>query len=419
MGYLHRLEKSQSFSDRKIQEIQLEKLNLLLAHAVQYCPYYKDLPCSLNSLDELISLPYLEKETLRSCADDLRSRAVHKSVRSKTTGGSTGAAVTLYKNSEGMAQELAATWRGYRWAGIDIGDHQARFWGVPQTKSGARMARIIDMVTNRTRFSAFDFSDDSLADYVLRLNKLKPVYYYGYVSLIRELALHLQEGKSNLISLPKVIFTTSEVLSDSDRELIERVFKCQVFNEYGCGEVGTIAHECPEGNMHITSENMIVECLDESGLPSSEGELVVTDLVNQSMPLIRYRIKDFGAISTEPCSCGLSLPVLKEVFGREYDSLVNKDGKKFHGEFFLYSIEDLNKSGVSIEGIQFIQKSDDIIEVLYSARSEASTRIEEEITRYLENGFSSTVQCVFKPVDVIPREASGKLRVVKRDCNRA
>ena len=416
LGHLHRLEKSQNFSIDQIECDQLNNLNKLLRHAKNTCDFYQDLPESITSLDEIKHLPFLEKSDLRKHAVKIRSQNAGKFVRSKTTGGSTGAAVTIYKDAAGMAKELAATWRGYRWAGVDIGDKQARFWGVPQDKSSARMAKTIDFITHRIRFSAFDFSSAALSDYVSSINKKQPIYFYGYVSLLRELALHIDSGQAELKCFPLAVFTTSEVLSVEDRALLQRVFRSRVYNEYGCGEVGTIAHECVYGNMHITAENMILECLDEQGISSSEGELVVTDLVNFAMPLIRYRIKDFGVVQASNCECGSHLPVLSKVYGREYDILINREGKKFHGEFFLYVIEDLKKLGISIDGVQFVQIKRNEILVNISCSERNKKDIEETITQYLISNFHKCVSVRYEYHDSLPRESSGKLRVVKRDC---
>src|SRR5690606_15151609 len=126
-------------------------------------------PEKLNCLTEITKIPLLEKEAVRTSYRDLLSEKPGFMARIKTTGGSTGAPVTLRKNSRGMAQELAATWRGYRWANVDIGDRQARFWGVPQEKAGHRKAQLIDFVGNRVRLSAFAYSDEELSKYVKQL----------------------------------------------------------------------------------------------------------------------------------------------------------------------------------------------------------------------------------------------------------
>lgn len=417
-GHLSRLRTSQYYESQRLEQVQLEKLNRLISHARETVPYYRNLPAGeLRSLEELKNIPFLEKEVLRENADQLCSTSQGLRPRPKTTGGSTGAAVTLRKSAEGMAQEMAATWRGYSWAGIDIGDKQARFWGVPHGKKDRLRAKLIDLVTNRLRFSAFAFSESDFEVYISKLEDFNPKYFYGYVSMIKQLAEYIEREKLIIDVRPSAIITTAEVLTQSDREIIERVFNCKVYNEYGCGEIGTIAHECSSGGLHLTSENMIVEIVDDNGnsVPAGEqGEIVVTDLVNYSMPLIRYKIKDYGDISTKPCVCGVNLPCLEKVYGREYDYLVNSRGEKFHGEFFLYMIENINKAGISFQGVQFVQSPDLSIVV----RLVGENLDEQTLSNYFKNTIAEkmddNVDVSVDFVEEIQRESSGKLRVVKR-----
>lgn len=413
-----RLMESQFYSKSDIEGIQLKKLIELHDYAKANVPYYERVLFeNIFGLDDLKKTPFLEKDALREKSKDLISIKPKGSVRSKTTGGSTGAAVTIYKNNYAMAKELAATWRGYSWAGIEIGDLQARFWGVPFDKKSRLRARLVDWVTNRIRLSAFSFSDADIANYVILLNKKKPVYFYGYVSMIKQFADYLDKNNVTLDFKLQAVITTSEVLSESDRIFFERIFKCKVFNEYGCGEIGTIAHECEHGKMHITAENMIVEIVDSKGVVvphGVSGEIVVTDLTNYSMPLIRYKMRDFGVIDPAPCVCGRSLPVLKEVHGREYDLLLNSRGEKFHGEFFLYMIEDAKKLDMPVRGYQIEQVSLDLMVVNLVVDDLVFPKVKEFLENRVKNNFDASVEITFNQVSSINREASGKLRVIKR-----
>ncbi len=416
--HLKMLRETQHFTRDKIEQIQLKRLNKLLAHAKQTTEFYKDrVPSGVNSLSEMKAISFLEKDSLRECANELISKSAVGRITNKTTGGSTGAAVTIAKNNQAMAEELAATWRGYEWAGIDIGERQARFWGVPLEKKNRRRAALVDFVTNRTRLSAFSFSDDDLSSYVELLKRRPPEYFYGYVSMIKQFAEYIDRNDIELPFEIKAVITTSEVLSPVDRKYIAEIFKCPVFNEYGCGEIGTIAHECEHGSMHITAENMIVEIVDEQGniLPDGKmGEIVVTDLTNSVMPLIRYKMRDFGLLSGESCKCGRGLPILKEVCGREYDILINRHGQKFHGEFFLYMVEDAKKKGLPVQGYQVEQSSPSCLTINIVAIDHVFTEIATFLAAEIKAKFDEDVAIQFNRVDSIAREKSGKLRVIKR-----
>lgn len=417
-SYFDKLRASQYSEIETIENLQLEKLNKLISHARETVPFYKDLPSKgLSNLAEIQQLPFLEKDDLRTNSRNLCSSKKGLKPRFKTTGGSTGAAVSIRKSADGMAQELAATWRGYAWAGIDIGDKQARFWGVPHGGRARFRAKLIDFIANRKRLSAFSFSDVDLAKYVKSLEEFNPAYFYGYASMIRQFAEYVEKNNSSGRIRPRAVITTAEVLSEKDRETIERVFNCKVYNEYGCGEVGTIAHECKCGNLHVSSENLIVEVLNEKGenaKPGEIGEIVITDLSNYSMPLIRYRIKDFCKLESPDfiCGCGVKLPVIKEIVGREYDYLVDSKDNKFHGEFFLYMVEDLLSLGHKVNGIQFVQKKD--LSICVNIVTDSNFDFGDYFESRIQDLMGSDIVVGVKGVACIDRESSGKLRVVKR-----
>lgn len=413
---LNKLNESQYMNAEELKLHQLHRLNALLEAAGNNTLHYKHrIPLQISKLEDLNNLPLVDKSEIRDNPELFMNKS-RLNQRLKTSGGSTGAPITLLKDSVGMAQEMAGTWRGYSWAGVKIGDRQARFWGVPRNSKEKWRARLIDFVCNRTRITAFGFNDESFEKAFIRLQKFRPDYFYGYVSIITEFARYvIDKGLKGQIALNSVI-TTAEVLTDSDRMIIEEAFGAKVFDEYGCGEVGTIAHECEYGSMHLSSENVLVEILDEQGNPTHpgvSGELVVTDLTNHSMPLIRYRLKDFATLGQSSCHCGKSLPILQKVHGRQYDSLVNRQGEKFHGEFFLYIVEDARKKGISVDGIQFIQNINLDVDVKVVMKIDDYSLFSEFVKDRLRKDFDKNISVNVSRVSFIEREPSGKLRVVK------
>ncbi len=124
------------------------------------------------------------------------------------------------------------------------------------------------------------------------------------------------------------------MLEPSARTLIEEVFGCRVFNRYGCREVSVIASECAEhAGMHVMAEGLYVEVVrgDRPAQPGELGAVLVTDLLNLAMPLVRYRIGDMAAVEDGGCACGRGLPRLRTVEGRVTDFLVGTDGRLVSG----------------------------------------------------------------------------------------
>jgi len=418
-GHLGDLEKSQWLPADDIATIQFERLQTLLQTARRDSPAYErrlaDLPRSIASLSDLQRVPTLSKQDLRSEKADLQSKVLPALCVSKTTGGSTGEPVTLLKTRAAMAWELAATWRGYSWGGIDIGDSQARFWGVAIDSKSRAKAQLIDFVCHRKRFSAFGFSRDSFPEYERRLQKFSPDWFYGYVSMIAEFARwYIESGRESPVR-PRAVVTTSEVLSPDDRAAIATAFGTRVFNEYGCGELGTIAHECAEGRLHTSDENMIVEILDGDRpcKPGEKGELVITELNNFALPLIRYRTGDFAALAEEPCPCGRQLKVIDKLYGRAYDFILSPSGRKFHAEFLMYIFEEAQRHEIGIAQFQVRQTSVDTLEVLAvpspgGFTPEAERSLVDRIRTLLGENMTINVT----RVERIERERSGKMRVI-------
>ncbi len=409
------LGRTQFGSRAEIVAMQDERLKRLLEHAVRHVPFFKNLAETTATARDLRALPFLLKNDLQKQKQDLQSRADLGRLAIKTTGGSTGQPVTLAKTRQALAWELAATWRGYSWAGVRVGDRQARFWGVPHTPRARQRARLIDFVCHRIRLSAFDFTDDDLHRYLHLLNRKKPRYFYGYVSMLTEFARFLQRKGLGLEFPLQAIISTSEVLGTADRTLLTEVFQAPVFNEYGCGELGTVAHECEAGSLHLSEENMIVEICDgdDPCAPGEVGELVITELNNHALPLIRYRTGDYGSIAPTSCPCGRTLAVLESIQGRAYDFLRNRKGQSFHGEFIMYIFEDLRRQGEAIRQFQVRQKDLDLFEVSIVPDVGYRPRCETVIRKKIQERVDMEAQVVFRYVESIARENSGKLRLIK------
>ena len=412
------LSDSQWWSRHEIRAAQEEKLQRLIETAGRYVPEYSDrLGQPLGrplSLGEIQKIPLLDKQALRVAGNRLRHPHRSWLCTEKTTGGSTGEPVTITKSRFALAWELAATWRGYGWAGVHVGDRQSRFWGVPITELARIRARLIDFVCHRRRLSAFDLHTESYAQFDRKLRHWQPDYLYGYVSMIAALARwYLSNSQKPTFDLRAVI-TTSEVLSADDRAAIAAAFECPVYNEYGCGELGTIAHECEKGSLHTSDENMFIEVVDKQRVcgPDEKGEIVVTELNNVAMPLIRYRTGDYGSISQDPCACGRGLGVLSNVYGRAYDFIVSPDGRQYHAEFLVYIFEEAQRQDMGISQFRVRQVSPDHLEVsIVPAPMGFSDAAEQRLVARIRS-LLGDMRVAVNRVSSIPREQSGKMRVI-------
>jgi phenylacetate-CoA ligase len=253
------------------------------------------------------------------------------------TGGSTGQPVTFYLSRARKCSRAAATLRHNRWAGWEVGDRAAVIWGAPQDRpAGGCRARLRGALLREPLWLDTAALDErALLEFHAALWRYRPRVIQAYARAAVLFARFL-EGRGLRAYRPLSIVTSAEVLEPEDRRLLERVFGCPVFNRYGCREVSVLASECPaHTGLHVMAEGLYVEVETPAGpaAPGQTGCILVTDLLNGAMPLIRYRIGDMGAWAKGSCPCGRGLPRLGHVAGRVTDFLVGADGRLVSGVF--------------------------------------------------------------------------------------
>ena len=421
-GVFRALHLLRALEQRRAEEVRAEqeaRLRRALAYAAARTPYYRERWPSIDfartdGREALTQLPTIDKQTLQQHAAALEAVPKPSRTTRKTTGGSTGQAVTVTKDRNALAWEMASSWLGYGWFGVQRGDRAARFWGDPFTLKRRMRYAAADFAMNRVRFSAFAFDARSFREYWRRTVAFEPDYFYGYASMLVEFARFVEAHGLDATRLGlRVVISTSEVLSDVHRELLGTVFGCPVQNEYGCGELGPIAYSCERGPLHIMTSNVFVEVLRSDGSPADigqAGELVVTDLNNRAMPLIRYRVGDFG-VRAAGCDCGRPFPALERIFGRAYDFVRGLDGMKFHGEFFMYLFEELRQRGLGVDQFQIVQTDVAHVRADVVTASDPDpallAHVADRIAEHLPG-----MQLTVRRVAEIRRAPSGKMRVV-------
>lgn len=406
----------QHASNEELSVIRDRKIINLINYAYEYVPYYHDKfversihPNQVDGFRDLSCLPILSKYDILSNEEKLVTNNASLKFYTRKTGGSTGMTLHFKKGANALALNDAIMWRCYGWYGIDVGDRQVRFWGVPITRRMRFQEQLKDCILNRIRISAFDISSESCLRQYERIRKFRPAYFYGYTTAIYGFCLFMKKSGIDLNELDlKAIVCTAEKMYPHHRKLFNEVFECPVVDEYGCAEHGIIAFQCKEGNMHMMSDHLCVEFLDENDQPVKVGEpgrIVITDLSSYAMPLIRYDIGDIGKQSDRECSCGIKLPLMEVVEGRKEDFLRTKEGKLIHAAYLCYTLKE-----DTVYEFKMYQKAIDLfyVEIVKSpAFTENSEKVLERRLRFI---LGEDVHITFKYLDRIPREPSGKLR---------
>lgn len=350
--YYQELNESQWWSADEIAALQFKRLQALLSHAYQNVPYYsqkfKEMglePGDIKTLDDLPKLPILTKQDVRENLPDLVAQNFPRSKMIPwATGGSTGEPLQFYVTEESKGRGAAASNRAYFWYGYEVGDKVAYLWGSQRDISLQQgLSNKITHLLLRTIFlDAFDMSEKKMEGFAQKLARFKPKTIIAYASAAYLFAKYLRYKEIKNIK-PRAVITQAEKLFPEQRQLIEEIFGCEVFDFYGSREVSAMAAECPQHKgYHISAENVVLEFLkgNEPVSPGETGKILVTDLHNYAMPFIRYESGDLGMPSSEKCSCGRGLPLMKEIIGRTSDIIVGANGKNIHGEFFTHLFWD-------------------------------------------------------------------------------
>ena len=160
---------------------------------------------------------------------------------------------------------------------------------------------------------------------------------------------------------------------------------------------------------HIAVEYGFAEILKDDGSITSEGEgeLIVTSLFNDAMPLIRYRIGDLGKINHEPCPCGRHTPILEKLSGKVGAVIVSK-GKRVSTAAIAFAFEYLE----NVNKVQIIQNEPEKVQVKLVAKQGFSKEKQEFMEWELRKMLSPELEIDVELVADIPSAENGKYQMV-------
>jgi phenylacetate-CoA ligase len=419
---LRELERNQWLSTEELLALQQRKLASLLRFARKHVPYYRKLFRDAGihadgqvSNEHFLRLPPLTKRIIRLERESLISEDLSgNGLVGSSTSGSTGEALRFYIDLRSIPYRKASLWRGDLWTGWRIGDRSLRLWGSPidEKKAAQLRGKLHGWVTGERLLSSFDLSAARLDRYIEFMLAFKPVLLIGYPGPLEQLALHCREREARFPSL-KAIVSSAETLWPHQREIIEESFAVRVFNRYGSREVGHIAGECEthEG-LHVSVDRLLVEVVDDEGRPcppGEVGEILITDLDNFGMPLIRYEIGDRGAFAEQrPCRCGRGLPRLDAVEGRTLDIVRTTDGRRIGGTFWTL----LLRKRPGLRQFQVIQNALDGVVINFVRDADFDHSLLDYFTQRIQEYCGRNFNVQFVEKSTIDPTVSGKQRLI-------
>ena len=399
---LELLLRNQALSREALLRKQRTDFAAIVAFAAANVPYYAE--CLSLHPD---SIPLLEKDAVRERLDDLLSRdADRRQVKLGHTGGSTGKPLAFWYDQAKHELMRAGMMRGFMMSGWRPGQKVLNFWGARQdvAAGGVFGANWSDLIAAEKTIAATEYSAAKLHAWARCIQRYRPVLLYGYASAMSELARFVIADRMAMPRSLIGVYSTAEVLTDAQRDVMQRAFGCKVFNQYGCREVPNIAWECRHGNMHVFADLVYLESLRDDG----EDRLIVTSLTNRLMPFIRYNLGDSGRLLDGECACGSPFPLLEMGLCRQNDWIRSRTGKSIHPGVFIHLLD----GQTHIRQYQWVQRDLDNLTLNLVAAEKLSVQALAALSEKVGRAMGEAVALEVNYVEEIPRTASGKLRFV-------
>ena len=375
----------------------------IISYAKEHVPFYRRIDG-----DSLEDLPVVDKQLIRTNYDDhLSDEFVSSQLSSSSTSGSTGVPFKVFFDGSKVHRHRAGLIGSYRFIGLDP------YAPLVHSKSWMKATpkiRAVQAIMEHFANSKVSYDDDSVQKIVKWLQSRRGVGLMGYTSMTESL---LREFEDRGVEFPKG--TVSAVIGESEpateylTNAAERLFGVSARMRYSNMEMGIIGVTGDDINTyHVDSSSFYVEILEEHGdrpaEPGKLGRIVITDLYNKAMPLLRYDTGDLGRhpISDEGKELKNQLTDLR---GRRLDILLGGTEaapERLHPLVIwgpLAQIEELN---------QFQLRQTDIGKFEWVLNSQENTELEKRLRAILEERVGNILECTFTYVDEVPILASGK-----------
>ncbi|MCP4204693.1 MAG: phenylacetate--CoA ligase family protein [bacterium] len=414
--YFRSLERSQWLPRADLQNLQNAKLTNILAWTREnsdfYSRFWREAAMerrAASAYPELDGLPIVTKADLRSAREQFPLASYRGRSYAIKTSGSTGEPMTYFRSAEQESMFWALRLRMWEWGGYVQGEPYLTLNLNPRSAWKKRLQDVLF----RCSYHGFNANKHDVEAVLSALTKKRIKHLIGYASSLYLLSQAMNRlGVSN----PGIehILSTGDTLFPSYRHTIEETFGVGVVDYYGAGGEGFhLASQCEQRDRyHLHVENSVIEILKEGrpAAPGELGEVVVTQLDNRAMPLVRYATQDVAVPSEQrACACGRELPLLERIEGRVADIVIAPNGSALVVHFFTILFEHL--SGIRL--FQIIQAHQDRITArIVTTPDYAKATTEERIRRSVAEATESSLQVEFEYVNNILLSPSNKRRFV-------
>jgi len=326
---------AEKLSRPEIERLQIERLRTTVAQASK-SPFYGALfaehgitPDTIKALDDLRRIPFTTKQDLRACyPDKLLAMPQSEMVRMHVSSGTTGTPTVIYHTKNDLEWWSSLMARCMHMAGLRRTDVFQNMSGYGLFTGGLGIhcgAEKLGCLTIPAGAGNTQRQIKLLLDFKVTGIHIIPSYAMHVANVLTEMGVDPR-------SLPvRIALVGAEPYTEETRHRLEELFDMKVFNSYGLSEMNGpgVAFECPEQHgMHVWEDAYLPEIVDpQTGEPVPDGqlgELVMTTLGREGMPLLRYRTRDLTRFLPGPCPCGRVHRRIDRLHGRADDMMIVK-----------------------------------------------------------------------------------------------
>lgn len=341
LSALGRMRRRERFAAEELRHFQDSALRTLRDYAYARSPFYRrfhhglaDRPLSMlpvltkaqlmEEFDDLVTDRQLHLDDAREHLQRGSRGLLHGSYRLTATSGSSGEPGLFLFNPSEWVSIVASFARGQAWSGMSVIRRQ-RMATVASTSPWHMSSQVAHTADSWLRPSLRIPATQPVSSTVAQLNQWQPRVLIAYASTAGQLAEEQLAGR--LAISPERVFTSSEVLTGRDRQLIHQAWGRDPFDQYAATETAEIASQFEScGRLHLYEDLLITEVVDEHNHPVPPGsvgaKVLVTSLFSRTQPLIRYALDDAISVDPTPHACRLGFAALGTVAGRHEKSLV-------------------------------------------------------------------------------------------------
>jgi phenylacetate-CoA ligase len=416
---------------------QKRQLRALRDHAYAHSPFYQRFHHGLEQAP-LNELPVLTKSELMAHFDDLvMDRSLHlDDIRAHLAKGGTGVPfhgrywVTSTSGSSGHPGIFLFDPSG--WTSVLASFARAREWAGEPTSLTRRVRTAVVSSTdprNMSTLAGLTFQSwwvptlrlsatDPLEQTVARLNSWQPRTLVAYASMARILAEEQRAGR--LCIAPRLVLTSSEILTADTRRRAEEAWGDVVFNEYAATETGSLAAECKHHcGLHIFEDLVLVEVVDGNNRPVAPGafgeKVLISVFFNRAQPLIRYELTDGVRVAPDSSLCGMPYARIDAVRGRVEEQITLSAAAGARGDVTIHpNVFHAVMDTQPVQQWQVVQEAGRIRILVRPEQGQFDAQhLVNAVGQALRQQGAAAPPIVVEQVESIPKAPSGKTPLIR------